>query len=128
MTIRRFGSVASSVLGLLSAVGVSALCSTVSAAPQKLAEFNEKGNFLLIGNTVGWDCASGVPQPIVGSVNTGSCSSNTEDSSADILWQSDGTTATADGSTTPLRASSAAFLSIPPGSVVVHARDRKSVV
>ncbi len=122
MTIRRFGSVASSVLGLLSAVGVSALCSTVSAAPQKLAEFNEKGNFLLIGNTVGWDCASGVPQPIVGSVNTGSCSSNTEDSSADILWQSDGTTATADGSTTPLRASSAAFLSIPPGSVVVHAR------
>ena len=122
MTIRRFGSVASSVLGLLSAVGVSTLCSTVFAAPQKLAEFNEKGSFLLIGNTVGWDCAAGVPQPTVGSINTGSCSTNTEDSSADILWQTDGTSATADGATTPLRASSAAFLSIPPGAVVVHAR------
>ena len=70
MTIRRFGSVGSCLLGLLSGLGVSALGGTATAAPQKLAEFNEKGNFLLIGNTLGWDCAAGIPQPVVGSVNT----------------------------------------------------------
>ena len=124
MTIRRYGSVGSCLLGLLSAVGVSALGGTAAAAPQKLAEFNEKGNFLLIGNTLGWDCAAGVPQPVVGSVSSGGCGTNTDDSSADMLWQTDanGTTTAADGTTTPLRASSAAFLSIPPDSVVVHAR------
>ena len=124
MTIRRYGSVGSCLLELLSAVGVSSVAGTATAAPQKLAEFNEKGNFLLIGNTLGWDCAAGVPQPIVGSVSSGGCSTNTDDSSADMLWQTDvnGTTVTADGTTTPLRARSAAFLSIPPDSVVVHAR------
>jgi len=124
MTIRRFGSVGSCLLGLLSGLGVSALGITASAAPQKLAEFNEKGNFLLIGNTLGWDCASGIPQPVVGSVNAASCGTSTDDSAADVLWQTnlEGTSATADGATTPLRGSSAAVLAIPPDSVVVHAR------
>jgi uncharacterized repeat protein (TIGR01451 family) len=124
MTIRRFGSIGSCLLGLLSAFGLATLEQTAAAAPQKIAEFNEKGNFLLIGNTLGWDCAAGTPQPVVGTVNSGSCGTNTDDSSADILWSTDlnGTTASADGMTTPLYASSAAFLSIPQGAVVVHAR------
>ena len=122
MTIRRFGSVGSCLLGLLSGLGVSALGGTATAAPQKLAEFNEKGNFLLIGNTLGWDCAAGIPQPVVGSVNTASCGTDLDDSSGDVLWKTDGTTASADGATTPLQAGSTAFLSIPTNAVVVHAR------
>ena len=70
MTIRRFGSIGSCLLGL-SAFGLGSLAQTVSAAPQKLRNLTRRANFLLVGNTLGWDCAAGTPQPVVGTVNSG---------------------------------------------------------
>lgn len=110
-------------LGLLAGLWLGAQPDAAEAAPQKLAEFNEKGSFVLVGNTVGWDCNAGIPQPTVGTPPmSANCGMNIDDSSADLLWSTDGQTATADMATTPLRAGSTSLLNLPAGAIVVHAR------
>jgi uncharacterized repeat protein (TIGR01451 family)/MYXO-CTERM domain-containing protein len=105
-------------LGLLPALLLGAQLGSAQAAPQKLAEFNENGSFMIIGNTVGHDCGPTIPAPTVGTV--GNCGTNTDDSAADVLWDAD--TNTADVSVLPSKAGSTAVLNLPAGAIVVHAR------
>ena len=105
-------------LGVLPALLWTVVPNLASAAPQKIAEFNEKGNFLLIGNTVGFDCRPAVPAPVVGTV--GACGMNTDDTASDVLF--DAMSGTADTSVLATKAGSTAVLAIPTGGIVVHAQ------
>ena len=82
---------------------------------------NQTGDFILIGNTLGHDCGSGTPTPVVGTV--GDCSHSTSDEAPDVFWRStDPTGATADTTITASTARSTAILSVPAGASVTYAR------
>lgn len=92
------------------------------AAPQLRVQVDQRGDFILIGNTLGHECATGTPAPVVGAV--GNCGTNTADSAPDIFWRSDSPAAgqaQANNTITPAQARSTAFLNLPPGSSVTHA-------
>jgi uncharacterized repeat protein (TIGR01451 family) len=105
-------------LGVLPALYCSLDGAPAQAAPQKIAEFNEKGSFLLIGNTSAVDCRQVVPRPSNGTV--GDCGMNTDDTSSDVLF--DATTGSADTSVLATKAGSTSQLDIPAGAIVVHAQ------
>lgn len=93
------------------------------AAPVLRYQTDINGDFLLIGNTLAHDCASGVGAPIVGTV--GACGNNTSDSGADVMWRSDSPSngqAEANTGITVANARSTAVLTIPPGATVKYAR------
>ena len=92
------------------------------AAPQLRHQVDQRGGFLLLGNTQGYDCASGVPPPVVGTV--GNCGTNTSDSAADTFVRSDDPnhTALADISITESMARSTAVLPLPSDANVTYAR------
>ncbi|MDB4972299.1 MAG: putative internalin, partial [Myxococcaceae bacterium] len=122
MTTRAFLGSLLSVLSVLSIVGPA-------RADQRLrVQVNQRGDFLLVGNTLGWDCVSGgsaAPAPLVGTVPAlGACGLNTEDSSVDVFWRadqpSDGT-ATADLSVAAADARSTGFVDLPANAAVTHA-------
>ena len=48
-------------------------------------QIDQNGDFALIGNTLGRDCAASIPAPVVGTV--GACGNNTSDSAPDVFWQ-----------------------------------------
>ena len=96
--------------------------SGVSAAPLLRTQVTQRGDFILIGNTLGQECAAGTPLPIVGSV--GNCGLSTADTSADVSWRSDEPgpgTALADTSITVAQARSTAVLTLPSGATVTSA-------
>ncbi len=82
----------------------------------------QRGGVIMIGNTLGHDCAAGVPATIVGAV--GACGTNTSDSGIDVFWRADSpTTSQAEANTaiTNTQARSSARLNIPVGASVTHA-------
>ncbi len=92
------------------------------AAPTTRLKVALRGDLAVIGNTLGHDCGSLVPTPVVGSVGT--CGANTSDSAPDVLWKSESPTATtAETSSTllPTDARSTAVLSIPSTATVQRA-------
>ena len=92
------------------------------AAPGLRLQVDQHGDFVLIGNTFGYDCAAGTPAPVVGAI--GSCGTNTADSSPDIFWRSDSPSAgqaEANDAITAAQARSTAVLAIPAGAQVTHA-------
>lgn len=92
------------------------------ASPVLRTQINQKGNFLLVGNTLAQECAAGTPPPVVGTV--GNCGTNTSDSAPDVFWRADSPAsgqATANITITSAQARSTAMLLIPPGAVVTHA-------
>jgi uncharacterized repeat protein (TIGR01451 family) len=109
-------------LGILLALGVCA--ASPARAEQKLRiQVDQRGDFALIGNTLGWDCGAGASNPIVGQVNA-NCGNNTADSSADLFWRSDEPMdgqATASLAITADQARSSALLKLPMGAQVTHA-------
>lgn len=112
-------------LGLLIALALLAglpASTTVQAAPALRVQVNQHGDFVLIGNTFGQDCAAGTPGTVLGTV--GSCGVNTADSAPDIYWRADSPSAgqaEASISTTPGMARTSARLILPPGAEVTHA-------
>ncbi len=81
-----------------------------------------RGDFVIFGNTLGQECAAGVPAPIVGTI--GACGTNTADSAPDIYWMADSPMdgqASADVSITAAQARSTAVLKLPAGATVLHA-------
>ncbi|MGN6520981.1 MAG: InlB B-repeat-containing protein [Dokdonella sp.] len=97
-------------------------CSTLAAAPAQRTRVDQHGDFALIGNTLGQDCAIGVPPPLVGTV--AACGTNTSDSAPDIFWRSDSPAvgqAMADTTITPATARSSAVLALPEGAQVTQA-------
>ena len=84
-------------------------------------QVDQHGDFVLLGNTLGYDCGPGVPAPVVGTV--GACGTNTSDTAPDVFWRAaDSVSAAADTTTTTRSRGSTAILILPTGAVVTYAR------
>ncbi|KYF54673.1 hypothetical protein BE08_20070, partial [Sorangium cellulosum] len=94
------------------------------AAPALRVQVDQRGDFLLIGNTLGYECGSDLPlpAPVVGDV--GECGGSLGDSSPDIFWRADAPgegEAQANNTITVAQARSTAVLDVPAGATVTHA-------
>jgi uncharacterized repeat protein (TIGR01451 family)/MYXO-CTERM domain-containing protein len=104
-----------------------ASASVAQAAPALRVQVNQRGDFLLIGNTLGYDCAPGTPLPVVGTLALDACvqsATNINDSSPDVYWSADDPIdgqALADTTTLASAARSTAVLAIPAGATVTNA-------
>ncbi|WP_437743582.1 hypothetical protein WMF39_00395 [Sorangium sp. So ce1504] len=110
--------------GLTSAALLGALSGTASAAPVRRVQVAQRGDFVLIGNTLAHDCASSTPAPLVGTVGTCGTTATLGDSAPDIYWRGDSPLAgqaEANNSVDPAAARSTAVLSLPAGARVTHA-------
>jgi uncharacterized repeat protein (TIGR01451 family) len=107
-------------LALATAIAPSAL-----AAPALRVQVDQHGDFLLIGNTLGFECAGGTPAPVVGTISPTACiQTGVADSAPDLFWRSEAPAAgqaLADQATTAAQARSTAILTIPAGATVTHA-------
>ena len=109
------------VTGLL-ATSVGLIALDAQGAPTLRVQVSQQGDFALIGNTLGQECAPGTPAPIVGTV--GACGANLPDSAPDVYWQADAPMAgqaQANPMVTLAQARSAAVLKIPANAQVTHA-------
>lgn len=82
-----------------------------------------RGDFVLIGNTLGHDAAANVPPPIVG--NVGAAGLNTTENAPDVYWRSNSPfngAAEANTSIASTQARSQAVLTLPAGGTVKYAR------
>ncbi len=108
--------------GLVGASLIGAAAGTASAAPSLRAQVAQRGDFILIGNTLAHDCAPGAPAPVVGAV--GACGTNTADTAPDVFWRSDSPMDGQAEASTAVGADAArstAVLSLPPGVTVTNA-------
>jgi uncharacterized repeat protein (TIGR01451 family) len=104
---------------LLSPLVAVAFSSPAGAAPARRVQFDLRGDFLIAGNTLGHDCATGVPAPLSGGL--GNCGtftlddggSGTSNDAIDVLWKrnADGSF-TADTSVLPSQARSRSFVDL----------------
>lgn len=104
-------------------VGVWCASSPVHAVFFPRYQATQKGSFVLVGNTLARDAATGTPAPIVGTV--GSIGTFTNDGSPDVFWRSDfpGPGAATASLAIPIQdARSTANLAIPAGSTITHAQ------
>ena len=111
--------------GLLSTVCSLSLLPTADAAPKLRYQIDQRGDMLLFGNTVGYDCRPGIPAPLAGDVDVANCGLYLTDSSADAWWRSDDPAngrATASTNITNAMARSTAMLELPTGAQVTYAR------
>ena len=112
---------------LVAAALLGATAGTAHAAPALRLQVDQHGDFILIGNTLGYECAAGTPAPVVGTIANNACSSqsnnNQNDSSPDLFWQSNNPAngATASTAITAAQARSTAVLAVPAGATVTHA-------
>ncbi len=86
------------------------------------AQAFQRGDFLLIGNTLGHECAPGAPAPVVGTAVCGGGS--LADSAPDLFWRADSPAsgqAEANTGITVAQARSTAVLTVPAGATVTHA-------
>jgi uncharacterized repeat protein (TIGR01451 family)/MYXO-CTERM domain-containing protein len=98
-------------------------------AEQKLrVQVDQRGDFTMVGNTLGWDCDAMAQLPVVGTFSgvagPNNCGNATDDSAPDLFWRSDDPSAgraTASPMTGAAMARSAAMLALPQGAVVTHA-------
>jgi clumping factor A len=110
---------------LASLLALLVLCLALPArAEQKLRiQVNQRGDFVLIGNTLGWDCDAPASQPVLGTV-AGACGLATGDSSPDLFWRADQPAdgqATASVDVNGTQARSSAVLQLAQGAGVTHA-------
>ncbi|HVK69985.1 MAG TPA: DUF3344 domain-containing protein, partial [Polyangium sp.] len=109
-------------LGSIVATLVCVTAGTASAELTQRVQVTQRGDFVLIGNTLAQDCGASVPAPVVGTI--GMCGANTSDSAPDVYWRSDSPLpgqATADLTVLPGLARTTANLSVPIGATVTHA-------
>lgn len=94
-------------------------------APALRYQVVQRGDAVVFGNTLGYDCRASVPKPVVGTVDTSACGANTDDNDIDVLWRSDEPApgqAMAGTTITPDMARSTAVLKLPAGSFTSYAR------
>ncbi|HRI64038.1 MAG TPA: hypothetical protein PK156_07360 [Polyangium sp.] len=119
MRRRQFATFAAFALAWCSGIGPS------EAAPKLRVQVEQKGDFLLIGNTIGYECGGNSPvTPIKGNVNCGLLGLADGDTAPDIFWRADSPTAGQAQANTSLLFTSArttARLNIPAGATVTHA-------
>jgi hypothetical protein len=93
-----------------------------SAVPNPRTQLVQRGDFVLIGNTLAHECDSPTPAPVFGAFD---CTTmNGGDAAPDIYWRSDSPAineAEANPLITPAQARSTAMLTLPAGAVVTHA-------
>lgn len=109
-------------LSVLGAAALGLVANTASAVPALRVQVDQRGDFVLFGNTLGLDCVAGTPAPVVGTV--GACGNNLGDSAPDVFWRSDepaAGAAAANNTITAAQARSTAVLVLPPGATVTHA-------
>ncbi len=102
--------------------GVVTTWSLVSSAQvSERFAVDQRGDFVLIGNTLAQDCAPIIADPVQGEV--GNCGESSGDTGADVLWSldADGVLASADTGVSPDEASSIAVLALPAGATVTRA-------
>ena len=76
------------ITGALGAALLAGAAGSANAAPKLRIQVDLRGDFVLIGNTLGHDCANGVPAPITGTV--GPCGNNgINDAAPDVFWRAD---------------------------------------
>ncbi len=98
------------------------------ADPALRKQVDQRGDFVMFGNTLGFDCANGVgiPAPTLGTVTCpGGQGAVITDSSPDVFWRSDAPAAgqaVANGTVTAAQARSTAVLDIPTGATLTYAR------
>lgn len=100
----------------------AALASPARAQVGARISVDQRGDFVLFGNTLAQNCRPGVDAPVVGSV--GACGDEAGDTGADVFWSTDAENQSAVASTAIdlEEASSVAVLALPAGAVVTHAR------
>jgi uncharacterized repeat protein (TIGR01451 family)/uncharacterized protein (TIGR03382 family) len=114
----------SSLLALATALGAG----SAFADPTLRKQVDQHGDFVMFGNTLGFDCATGVgiPAPTLGTVTCpGGQPGSITDSSPDVFWRSDAPMAgqaVANGTITAAQARSTAVLDIPAGATLTYAR------
>ncbi|ATB48542.1 Ig-like domain-containing protein [Corallococcus macrosporus] len=99
---------------------ITVTATQAAAAPVLRHTANQRGDLLMIGNTLAQDCANNIPGPLVGTV--GNCGSNTSDDSVDVYWTIASDVAYANTSVTATQARSRASLQVPAGALVTYAR------
>jgi len=109
------------LLGVLAAVVAGAQPAPAQAQVAERFSVDQRGDFVLVGNTLALDCAVDADLLLVGSA--GDCGPRDEDSGADVLWSVavDGTAPVANVSVGPARAASIAVLELPEGASVTRA-------
>jgi uncharacterized repeat protein (TIGR01451 family) len=108
-------------LPCIAALAAASWCSEGHAEIVERLSVNQRGDFVLIGNTLAQNCADGVDEPVTGDV--GACGTTQDDTGADILWSvsANGSAAAASTAVSPAEASSVAVLRLPEGATVTHA-------
>ncbi len=118
MNKKQLGFVVGAIAGLVAAVPLA------QAAPTLRMKVDQKGDFVLLGNTLGQECGGGTPAPVVGTV--GPCGINTGSSAVDVFWRADepgAKQATASIEITNARARSTAVLKLPSmNATITYAR------
>lgn len=105
---------------MLSTLGVVTAAATAVAAPTLRYQTSQKGDFVLIGNTLAHDCAG--PAPVVGAV-TG-CQGNNLADSPDLYWRADAPAAgqaQASPALTAAQSRSTAVLAVPASATISKA-------
>lgn len=107
---KRFCSAA--IASLASVLGFAGFA---EAAPSLRVQIDQKGDFILIGNTIGYECNN----PVVPVSGVANCAGvlNPGDSAPDIYWNQ----GNANNGITIAQAQSTAVLNVPPGATVTHA-------
>lgn len=109
-------------MGALAAASMWMLTGEAQADPTLRVQVSQRGDFLLIGNSLAHNCQNGLPAPVVGTV--GACGTNTSDTAVDVFWRADSPNdgeAEANTGVANADARSTAVLELPAGAEVTHA-------
>ena len=109
-------------MGALAVASMWMVTGEAHADPTLRVQVSQRGDFLLIGNTLAHNCQMGLPAPVVGAV--GACGSNIGDTAVDVFWRADSPNdgeAEANTGITNADARSTAVLELPAGAEVTHA-------
>ena len=110
-------------LHALTIAGVLLGSVSAAAAPVLRTQISQHGDFALIGNAGGFECAPGTPMPTVGAFTCPAL--GIADSSPDIFWRSEqpgAGQALANDQITTLTARTSALLKLPATATVTYAR------
>jgi clumping factor A len=116
------------LISSLFALSACGLTHAAHAAPTLRTQVDQRGDFVLFGNTLGFECdpGAGVPAPVLGDVTcaTGN-NQNVDDTAPDAFWRSDFPTAgqvSASNDYTAAQARSSAVLDLPANATITYAR------
>lgn len=87
-------------------------------SPKLRHQVDLQGDAVVIGSTLAFDCAAGMPAAPTGTKVSCATATNVDDTAPDLYWRDN----VANATITPTQARSSATLSLPPGAKVEYAR------